>query len=200
MKTNSISRVLMAVVLCSVMLTVGCSTAWLSTFDGYLKIAGPILIQILEIVSVAKGVPVNPALVAKINADQKAVNTLADSVSKATAADLPNTCSAFNQAVQTFAGDLAQIEQIANIGPSTAGEIGAAIGIAQAAIQEIEAPIAACANAPSPAAAKQILKAAALTVKSPNDTARRFNSVVDAKHHVHLHSFPVRVATFGYLQ
>jgi hypothetical protein len=190
----------LAVTLCLALGLSACSTAWLSTFDGYLKIAGPILIQILEIVSVAKGVQASPALVAKINADQKAVNTLADSVSKAAAADLPNTCAAFNQAVQTFAGDLTQIEQLANIGPSTAGEIGAAVGIAQAAIQEIEAPIAACATAPSPAAARQILKAAALTVKSPNDTVRRFNSVVDAKHHVHLHSLPVRAVTFGYLQ
>jgi hypothetical protein len=196
----NIKRTYLGLVLCVTMVAAGCSTAWLSTFDGYLKIAGPILIQILEIVSVAKGLPVNPALVAKINADQKAVNTLADSVNKAAAADLPNTCSAFNQAVQTFAGDLTQIEQLANIGPSTAGEIGAAVGIAQAAIQEIEAPIAACSTAPSPAAARQILKAAALSVKSPNDTVKRFNAVVDKKHHVHLHSFPVRAVTFGYLQ
>ena len=89
---------------------------------------------------------------------------------------------------------------MANIGPNTAGEIGAAVGIAQAAIQEIEAPVAACASAPSPAAAKQILKAAALTVKSPNETVKRFNAVVDKKHHVHLHSLPVRAVTFGYLQ
>ena len=191
---------LIAVMLCVLMVATGCSTAWLSQFESYVKIAGPILIQILEVVSVAKGVPVSPALVAKINADQTAVNTLANSINSASAANLPTTCAAFNQAVATFAGDLTQIEQLANVGPNTAGEIGAAVGIAQAAIQEIEAPLAACANAPSPAAARQILKAAALTVKSPNDTVKRFNSVVDKKHHVHLHSFPARVATFGYLQ
>jgi len=191
---------LIALTLCVLMVATGCSTAWLSQFESYAKIAGPILIQILEIVSVAKGVPVSPALVAKINADQKAVDVLANSVSKAAAADLPNTCAAFNQSVATFASDLSAIEQLANVGPNTAGEIGAAVGIAQAAIQEIEAPVAACANAPSPAAAKAILKAAALTVKSPNDTLRKFNAVVDKKHHIHLHSFPARVASFGYLQ
>jgi len=193
-------RYCVAALLCVAMVATGCSAAWLSQFESYARIAGPILIQILEIVSVAKGVPVSPALVAKINADQKAVTTLANSIDSAAAADLPNTCSAFNQAVQTFASDLTAIEQLANIGPNTAGEIGAAVGIAQAAIQEIEAPVAACANAPSPAAARQILKAAALTVKSPSDTVKRFNAVVDKKHHVHLHSFPARVATFGYLQ
>ena len=191
---------MIALVLCVLMIATGCSTAWLAPFENYVKIAGPILIQILEIVSVAKGVPVNPALAAKITADQAAVTALANSINSATSANLPTTCSAFNQAVATFAGDLSQIEQLANIGPNTAGEIGAAVGIAQAAIQEIEAPVAACASAPSPAAAKQILKAAALTVKSPNETVKRFNAVVDKKHHVHLHSLPVRAVTFGYLQ
>jgi hypothetical protein len=196
----NMKKTLTCFLLCVAMVATGCSAAWLNQFESYAKIAGPILIQILEIVSVAKGVPVNPALVAKINADQKAVTTLANSINTAASADLPNTCAAFNQSVQTFAADLVAIEQLANIGPNTAGEIGAAVGIAQAAIQEIEAPVAACANAPSPAAAKQILKAAALTVKSPNDTVKRFNAVVDKRHHVHLHSYPVRVATFGYLQ
>jgi hypothetical protein len=39
------------------------SNRWLSTFEDYLKIAGPILVQILDIVSLAEGVPVNQALV-----------------------------------------------------------------------------------------------------------------------------------------
>lgn len=191
---------LLCTVLIATLVATGCSVAWLSTFDNYVKIAGPILIQILDIVSLAKGTPVNPALQAKITADQAAVNALASSVSTASAANLPSTCAAFNQAVSTFSSDLSAIEQLANVGPSTAGEIGAAIGIAQAAIAEVEAPIAACASSPSPAAAKAILKSAALTVKSPNDVLKRFNSVVDKKHQVHLHSYAVRKLTFGRLQ
>lgn len=193
-------KTLLCTVLIATMAFTGCSAAWLSSFDNYVKIAGPILIQILNIVALAKGVPVPPALAAKIQADQTAVDTLANSVAKASSANLPNTCAAFNEAVSTFAGDLSAIEQLGNVGPNTAGEIGAAVGIAQAAIQKVEAPIAACASAPSPAAAKAVLKSAALTVTSPNDVLKRFNAVVDKKHQVHLHSFVVRKLSFGRMQ
>jgi hypothetical protein len=178
----------------------GCTLSWLSTFEGYLKIAGPILIQILDIVSLAKGVAPNPAMVAKITADQTAVNQLAASISTAAAADLPTTCTAFNQAIATFAGDLTLIEQLANTGAGANAQIQAAVGIAQAAISEIEAPIAACSAAQSPAAAMAKLKAGAVTVTSPSDVVVKFNAVVDKKHRVHLHSKFARVATFGLLK
>ena len=190
----------LAVLLTLTLLTVGCSATWLSTFSGYVKIAGPILIQILDIVALAKGQPINASLQAKITADQNALNTLASSVSSASAANLLSTCANFNLAVATFAGDLTAIEQIANTGVTVSGEIGAAVGIAQAAISEIEVPITACQNAPTPAAARMHLTLAALTVTSPSDVVKRFNAVVDSKHRVHLHSAPVRVLTFGKLQ
>lgn len=193
-------KIVSVVVVGVLLFSVGCSTAWLSNLDGYIKIAGPILIQILDIVSLAKGVPVDQALVAKINADQTAVTTLANSISNASAQNIQGTCQAFNVAVATFANDLSQIEQLGNIGPSTAGEIGAAVGIAQAAIAEVEAPIKACQAAPTNAAAKIVLRSAALRVKSPEDVVKRFNSVVDKKHRVYLHSLPVRVVTFGKVQ
>lgn len=187
-------------ILAVTMVLAGCSTAWLTTFEGYLKIAGPILIQILDIVSLAKGTAPNAALEAKITADSAALQTLANSVSAADSANLPSTCAAFNQAVTTFAGDLTTIEQLANIGPGTSGEIQAALGIAQAAITEIEVPIAACANAPNGPAALARLRVAAVTVKSPEDVVKRFNAVVDKKHRVHLHSWPLRVISVGHLQ
>lgn len=191
-------KLLAAVLLVGV--TAGCSTAWLSTLDKYVQVAGPILIQILDIVSLAKGTPVDQGLQAKITADQAAVTTLANSISAASAANLPTVCSQFNQAVSTFQSDLGAIEQLANVGPNTAGEIGAAVSIAQAAIQEVEAPIQACSVAPNPAAARLILQSAALKVTSPEDVIKRFNAVVDSKHRVYLHSKFVRVVTFGHLQ
>jgi len=184
-------------VLCCTLLATGCSVAWLSTLENYIKIAGPILIQILDIVSLAKGQPPNVALQAKISADQAAVSQLANSISAADSANLPRTCAAFNQAVSTLAGDLNSIEQLANIGPGTSGEIQSALGIAQAAIQEVEAPIQACESAPNPATAMVRLQAAAVKVTSPDDVVSRFNAVVDKKHHVHLHSTAVRWLTFG---
>jgi hypothetical protein len=194
-------KTLTSLILCAaLMFGVGCSTTWLTTFEGYLKIAGPILIQILEIVSLARGVPVSATLVAKINSDEAAVTSLANSINAASAANLPTTCAAFNQAVSTFAGDLSSIEALANIGPNTSGEIAAAVGIAQAAIQEIQTPISACQGSSTPAMARAVLQSAALHVTSPDDVVRRFNAVTDSKHHVHLHSKLTRVMTFGRAQ
>ena len=192
MKRNTL-----AFALCLTLFASGCSVAWLSTLENYIKIAGPILIQILDIVSLAKGQPPNVALQAKITADQAAVSQLADSISAANSANLPTTCAAFNQAVSTLAGDLNSIEQLANIGPGTSGEIQSALGIAQAAIQEVEAPIQACQSTPNPAVALVRLQAAAVKVASPDDVVARFNAVVDKKHRVHLHSTAVRWLSFG---
>jgi hypothetical protein len=178
----------------------GCSTAWLSTLDNYVKIAGPILIQILDLVAIAKGVPVNAALQAKITADQASVTALANSIASAGSANVAGTCQQFNLAVQTFAGDLSQIEQLANVGPATSAEVSAALSIAQAAITEIETPIAACAAAPTNTVAKLELQAGVAKAVSPEETLRRFNAVVDAKHRVHLHSKLARTFTFGHLQ
>jgi hypothetical protein len=197
---QSFRKQLLAVVLVAVLFTSACSTAWLATFDGYLKIAGPILIQILDIVSVATGTGTNPTLQAKINGDAAALTVLANSVEKATSASIPNACAAFNAGVSTLAGDWTAIEQIINAGPKASGEITAAMGIAQATIAEIEAPLTACQNAPTPAAAKMVLQSAALRVTSPNDVLKRYNAVVDSKHRVHLHSAPVRFLTLGKLQ
>ena len=186
---------LLALTLCCTMFATGCSATWLSSLSGYLQIAGPILIQILDIVSLAKGQAPPAALEAKITADQAAVTSLANSVSTAATADLPTTCAAFNTAVSTFKSDLTAIEQLANIGSTTSGEIASAVGIAEAAITEIEAPLKACQGAPSPAVARAQLQLAAITVTSPNDVLRRFNAVVDKNHQVHMHNRLVRWMT-----
>jgi hypothetical protein len=157
-------------------------------------------VQILDIISLVKGTPVNTQLQAKITADSAALNALAASVSSASAQNVVGTCAQFNLAVSTLSGDLTQIEQLANIGQNTSAEIAAALGIAQAAFTEIEAPIAACQAAPTSEAALASLRAGAVGVSSPEDVVKKFNAVVDKKHHVHLHGFFVRLVTFGHLQ
>jgi len=192
----------LALCLVGTLMLAGCSTAWLSTFEGYLQIAGPILIQILDVISIAKGTPVNSQLVAKIQADQAAVNTLAKSVQAAAAQNVTGTCAQFNVAVQTFAGDLTAIEALGQVNnPTTQSQINAAMQIAQQAINEVEAPIAACAVAPTQAKALAALHGSATTSTwTANDCVRRFNAVMDKKHHVHLHNAFIRVVSFGKLQ
>ncbi len=192
---------LLAITLASLLMTVGCSAAWLSTFDGYLKIAGPILIQVLDIVSLAKGIPVNAQLVSKINSDQAAVTALANSVSSAAAQNLQGTCAQFNLGVETFASDLASIEQIAQItDPTKQAEVATLVQLASQTIAEVEAPITACQTAPTATAARARLEAAVLKISSPEDVVKRFNALVDAKHRIHYHGKFVRMLSFGKLQ
>lgn len=187
--------------LSAVLLAVGCSTAWLSSLGGYLKIAGPVLIQILDIVSLARGVPVNQALVSKITADQAAVQSLADSVSAATGQNITGACQAFNIGVSTFANDLSAIEQLAQVSdPTKQAQIQSLTQLAQQTINEVEAPIAACQAAPTGALALARLQAGVVTLKGPEDVVKRFNALVDSKHQIHYHNRFVRFFTLGKLQ
>ncbi len=174
----------------------GCTNEF-STFEGYLRIAGPVMIQLVDLVALATGKPPDAALIAKINRDQAATNALVASIQSASSASLPGTCQQFNLAVSTFAGDLSAIETLGQVSdPKTQETYTVALGIAEAAIQEIEVPIASCATA-TPAVAKAQLKVAAATVTSPSNVVSKFNAAVDKKHQVHLHSAAVRYLTLG---
>ena len=50
------------------MFCTACSTAWVSTLDSILAAAAPALINILQVVAVANGRPLNGTLAVKINA------------------------------------------------------------------------------------------------------------------------------------
>ena len=63
----------LAVALVCAMLCTACSTAWVSSLDAILGAAAPALINILQIVAVANGQPVNGTLAAKINGKRNAV-------------------------------------------------------------------------------------------------------------------------------
>jgi hypothetical protein len=191
----------MCAVVLALAMTVGCTSAWLSTFDGYLKVAAPMLIQILDIVALARGTAVNSQLIAKINSDSAALNKLADSVNSAAAADVQGTCAQFNLSVQTFAGDLAAIEELAQISDTTKKQqVDAVLSIAQQLVLEIEAPIQACQVAPTSQVAMAKLQASVYKISKPEDVVRRFNAVVDSKHRIHLHNRMVRALSLGKLQ
>lgn len=194
-------KAFLAVALSLAVFAAGCSTAWLNTLDGYLKIAGPVLIQILDIVSLARGIPVNQQLVSKIQADQAAVQSLADSVSAATTQNIQGACAAFNLGVQTFAGDLGAIEQLAQISdPAKKAQIADLTQLAQQTINEVEVPIAQCQAAPVGSVALARLQSGVYQLKGAEDVVKRFNALTDSKNHVHLHSKFVRIVTFGRLQ
>jgi len=70
-------RKALVVLLSLAMFCAACSTAWVSTLDSILAAAAPALINILQIVAVANGQPMNTNLEAKINADATVIKTLA---------------------------------------------------------------------------------------------------------------------------
>jgi hypothetical protein len=179
-----------------------CSTSWLTTFEDYVKIAGPILTEILGIVSEVNGTPVNSQLVAKISSDSAAVTSLAQSISTAAAENVQGTCAQFNLAVSTLDSDLSSIEQLANVGTHTSQEIAASLGIAQAVFAQIEAPIAACQSATSNAAAVRAVKTTLSkgNVPSPQNLVQAFDAIVGPKHQVHLHGKFVQYGSFDRLQ
>src|ERR1039458_2628080 len=76
-------RRVLVVALSLAMVCTACSTAWVSTLDSILAAAAPALIDILQIVAVANGQPVNGNLEAKINADATVIKTLAADFAKA---------------------------------------------------------------------------------------------------------------------
>src|SRR5271170_4138361 len=96
------------------MFSTACSTAWISTLDSILAAAAPALINILQIVAVANGQPVNAALAAKINADAAAIKTLAGDFAKDTASG-PGVCQQLQGAVSAYQGDQQLVLQVAQV-------------------------------------------------------------------------------------
>lgn len=206
------ARAGVCLVLLATMFTAGCSAAWLTTFESYLKIAAPSLISILDLIALATGHPVNAALVAKINADGAALTSAADSVAKAGASNTQGACQQFNLAIATFAANLTAIEQVGQVSsPATQAQIAALTQLAQQTISEIEAPIASCAASTQPVAHMAMARSAAGLTK-PAEYTVKFNSILDRNTgdvavvgktkplHIHVHSKLARYATAGLLK
>src|SRR6202162_5326941 len=110
------TRKALVVFLSLAMLCTACSTAWVSTLDSILAAAAPALINILQIVAVANGQPVNANLAAKINADATIVKTLAGDFGKASSGSSAGVCQQLKAAVSAYQGDQQLVLQIAQVG------------------------------------------------------------------------------------
>lgn len=190
-------KAILALILAVTMFATSCSTSWLTTFDNYVAIAAPAVVQIITAVDVAEGIPVDQAVLAKVTQDAAALRALGQSIVTATGTNIPTACAAFNEGVATFAADIPTLEQLGGIkDPTRLAEISAGIALAQGLILSIEQPIAACQAAPTPAAARLALVKGAVKVQSPSDFATQFN-----KHNLgkklHVNPWYVRAVTLG---
>jgi hypothetical protein len=183
-----------------------CSTAWVSTLDSILAAAAPALINILEIVAVASGQPVNALQVAKINADATAIKTLASDLATASSIAAPGVCSQLQAAIGTYEQDQQLVLSAAHVGDAnTQTKIGLLSGLVAGTVDTILTVIPSCyasqsaafAVAPAPGLKNFVTNYNAIL------TAKTGNAAVDAltvNRKLHQHSKVIRLTTFGMLQ
>jgi hypothetical protein len=199
-------RTSLVVVLSLAMFCTACSTAWVSTLDSILAAAAPALINILQIVAVANGKPMDSNLTAKINADTAVIKTLAGDFAKNSPGSAAGVCQELQKAVSTYQADQALVLQVAQVSDSeTQVKITLLANLVAGTVQAIAAVIPSCqANAQA--------SFQALPPYSVSAFADHYNSIlvaptgnaaVDAATpalKIHRHSKLVRALTFGRLQ
>jgi hypothetical protein len=180
-----------------------CSTAWVSTLDSILAAAAPALINILQIVAVANGQPVNSALEAKITADATVIKTLATDFAKASSSAAPGACSQLSAAVSDYQADQALVLQVAQVSDSnTQTKITLLADLVAGTVQAITAVIPSCQNAASFRAALPYSLSTFVAHYNSILAAPTGNNTVDVatkKLKLHQHSRIVRAITFGRL-
>jgi hypothetical protein len=188
------------------MFCTGCSTTWVSTLDSILAAAAPALINILQIVAVANGQPMNNNLAAKISADAAVIKTLAADFAKASSGSAPGVCQHLQAAVSAYQADQQLVLQVAQVSDSnTQTKITLLANLVAGTVEAITAVIPSCQNAASSRGFKATppYSVATFTVHYNSIlVAPTGNAAVDAvtpKLKLHRHSRLVRSVTFGRL-
>jgi hypothetical protein len=198
------SRGLLALTLSVAMFAQACSTTWLSKLDTILAAAAPAVINVLNIVAIAEGKPVNAALEAKIAADANNLKVLAANLAAA-GATATTTCQQAQAAVTTLGDDFTLVLQIVQVS-NAASQTNALIVFqaADAIFLTISALLPSCAP---PVVASVVFKVSTLDA---NTLISNYNSVLDRptnnslvnaynrKHHVHGHGWLARTASLGH--
>ena len=169
--------------------------------------AAPALINILEIVAVANGQPVNSNLAGKINADAMVIETLAADFAKVSSAPSPAVCQQLQAAVSAYQADQQVVLQAAEVNdPNTQTKIALLADLVAGTTNAIMAVIPSCQNA---AAFRSTNTAPPYSVTTFTDhynsilVTNTGNKAVDAvtpKLKLHRHSKLVWAVTFGRLQ
>jgi hypothetical protein len=183
-----------------------CSTAWVTTLDSILAAAAPALINILQIVAVANGQPVDSNLAAKITADAAVIKTLAADFAKASSGSAPGVCQELQAAVSAYQTDQQLVLQVAQVSDSnTQTKITLLAGLVAGTVDAITAVIPSCQSA---AVIRGMTAPVPYRVSVFADRYNRIlvvktgNAAVDAvtpKLKLHRHSKLVRSVTFGQL-
>ena len=197
----------LVVALCCVMFCTACSTAWVSTLDSILAAAAPALINILQIVAVANGQPVNSNLAAKITADATVIKTLAADFAKASAGSAPGVCQQLQAAVSAYQADQQLVLQVAQVSDAnTQTKITLLADLVAGTVNAITAVIPSCQNAASSQSMRIAPPYSVSTFAAHYNSilaAKTGNAAVDAatpKLKLHRQSKFARSVTFGRVQ
>jgi len=199
-------RKVLVVLLSLAMLCTACSTAWVSTLDSILAAAAPALINILQVVAVANGEPVDSNLAAKISADATVIKTLAGDFAKASSGSAPGVCQQLQAAVSAYQADQALVLQVAQVSDAkTQTKITLLANLVAGTVQAITAVIPSCqANAQASFKTQPPYSLSSFTEHYNSIlVAPTGNPAVDAATpalKLHRHSKLVRAVTFGRLQ
>jgi hypothetical protein len=201
-KVLSLKATLVVTLVCA-MLCSACSTAWVASLDAILAAAAPALVNILQIVAVANGQPVNSMLAAKINGDAATIETLAADFAKVSSASSQGVCSELQAAVSVYQADQQLVLQSAQVSDvNTQTKIALLADLVASTLNAITAVIPSCQNA-------ALARRQTATIASVSDFASRYNSIllektgneaVDAvtpKLKLREHSKILQIVTFG---
>jgi hypothetical protein len=132
------------------MFCTACSTAWVSTLDSILAVAAPALINILQIVAVANGQPVDGNLTTKIDADATIVKTLAGDFAMASSLTAPGVCLQLQAAVSVYQADQTLVLQVAHVSDAnTQTKITLLADLVGGTVVAIESVIPSCESGPA---------------------------------------------------
>ena len=203
MKKTLSLKVTLAVTLVCAMLCTACSTAWVASLDAILAAAAPALINILQIVAVAQGQPVNSTLAAKINVDATAIETLAADYAKVSSGSAQGVCHQLQAAISVYQSDQELVLQAAQVSDvNTQTKIALLTDLVASTLNAITAVIPACQNA-------ALAQRRAETTFGISGFATRYNSIlldktgnagVDAltpQLKLRQHSKVLQIVTFG---
>jgi hypothetical protein len=200
-------RKLLILILSLATFSTGCSTAWVSNLDSILSAAAPALINILQIVAVANGHPVNANLAAKISADAAAVKTLAGDFAAASASSGPGACHQLEAAVSSYEADQQLVLQVTQVSDAnTQTKITLLADLVGGTIAAITAVIPSCSSPVGPQSFKTLPPYGVSTFADHYNSillAKTGNGAVDAVTptlKLHQHSQFVRVVSFGRLR
>jgi hypothetical protein len=138
----------LVVVMSLALFCTACSTAWVATLDSILAAAAPALVNILQIVAIADGKPMNGNLATKITRDAAVLKTLAVDLAAASSGSASSPCQQLQVALTVYESDQQLVLQAAQVSdPNTQAKLTLLVALVASTVDAITAIIPSCQSA-----------------------------------------------------